>query len=62
AGGEMRAVITDMKSLLAQNELTRALDAGLDRLIGALEPSAKAGPEGTGRNELGDQIIEEKGV
>jgi len=62
AGGEMRAVITGMKPLLADGEWTRALDTGLDRLIEALESSAKGGPEGAGRNELGDQIIEEKGV
>lgn len=61
-GGETRAAIAAMKPFLADGKWTRALETGLDRLIEALEPSAKGGPSRTGRNELPDQIIEEKGV
>jgi putative membrane protein len=56
----MQDIIACMTRPLAQNELHRALENGLEELSKTLELST----QGTGNieNELSDQIIEEKGV
>jgi putative membrane protein len=56
----MQDIIACMTRPLAQNELHRALENGLEQLSKTLELST----QGTGNieNELSDQIIEEKGV
>jgi putative membrane protein len=59
----MEDVITSMAPSLKQNEVDRALEEGLERLERILEATAPGGlTGGTGRNELSDEIIEEKGV
>jgi putative membrane protein len=61
-GDAMRDIIAAMTPLLRRNEVHRALETGLERLTRILETSAQGRPEGTGKNELSDEIIEEKGV
>ena len=61
-GDAMRDIIASMMSFLRRNEVNRALEAGLEMLTRVLEASAPGGPAGTGKNELSDEIIEEKGV
>jgi putative membrane protein len=58
----MREIIETTVSFLRRKEVTRALEAGLDRLARVLEASAPGGAAGAGGNELSDEIIEEKGV
>ena len=55
----LNEIIAIMGRHLRQNELTEALESGLDGIRAALGPSgrAKAGP-----NELSDEIIEEEGA
>ncbi len=55
----LRNIIMQMSQPLAKMEVKRAMEAGLKELIKVLEPSASAGPV---KNELSDEIIEEKGV
>jgi putative membrane protein len=58
----MHNIIARMTPLLSKNDVHRALEAGLERLSQVLETSAQGGPAGSGKNELPDQIIEEKGA
>jgi putative membrane protein len=58
----MRGVIAQMTPHLAQNNVNRAMEAGLKRLSQVLEVSSPGRPAGSGENELPDQIIEEKGA
>jgi putative membrane protein len=55
----LQNIIMQMSQPLAKKEVKRAMEAGLKELIKVLEPSASAGPA---KNELSDEIIEEKGV
>jgi putative membrane protein len=55
-------VIAAMTPFLKRNEVSRALEAGLERLTRVLSASAPGGQAGKGKNELSDEIIEEKGV
>ena len=57
-GDAMQRVITSMTDLLKRNELSRAFEAGLEELSRILGNRVK----GTDKNELSDEIIEEKGV
>jgi putative membrane protein len=61
-GNAMRDTIAAMTPLLKRNEINRALEAGLERLTQVLEPSSASRTEATGKNELSDEIIEEKGL
>ena len=54
----MQTVIASMTPFLKKNEVYRAFEAGLERLSHILGATA----QGTGENELPDEIIEEKGV
>lgn len=58
----MHDVIAQMTPLLAQKDVHRAMEAGLERLSQVLETSAQGGPAGSVENELPDQTFEEKGV
>jgi putative membrane protein len=61
-GEIIQDIIASMTPLLAHNQVTLALENGLEQLSRVLETSAQVGPAGaTGDNELPDQIIEEKG-
>jgi putative membrane protein len=62
SGDAMPQVIAAMTPLLKRNEVNSALETGLERLTRVLEASAPAGPGGARKNELSDEIIEEKGV
>jgi putative membrane protein len=57
----MQDIIAPVTSLLAQNEIREAMEAGLDRLCIALG-SDTCGGQTSGENELPNEIIEEKGV
>ena len=57
-GNDIQSVITAMTPFLKRKEISRAFEAGLERLSRIL---GTTGP-GTGENELPDEIIEEKGV
>lgn len=59
-GDAMRDIITRMTPFLAQGEIARALEEGLERLSGILSAAAPGGQGGG--NELPDGIIEEEGV
>jgi putative membrane protein len=59
-GDAMRSIISRMTGHLTRNDVYRAMEDGLERLTQVLETS-KAG-KAPGKNELSDQIIEEKGV
>jgi putative membrane protein len=61
-GDTMRDVIERMTPPLSRNEVARALEAGLERLSQVLETSAQGRPAGSGKNELPNAIIEEKGA
>jgi putative membrane protein len=54
----LQEVIASMTPLLKQHELIRAFEAGLERLSHVLGDSV----QGSGEDELPDEIIEEKGV
>jgi uncharacterized membrane protein len=54
----MHSVIASMTPFLKRNEVYRAFEAGLERLSRVLGTAV----QGTGKNELPDEIIEEKGV
>ena len=57
-GEAMQRVISSMIPFLKQSEVYRAFESGLEqltRVLGTIE-------QGTGENELPDEIIEEKGV
>jgi putative membrane protein len=56
----IRDVIAAMSPSLARNDVSRAMEDGLERLCRLLEP-AVTGQEAI-KNELPDEIIEEKGV
>jgi putative membrane protein len=59
-GDAMQEIIRQMTGRLAQNEISRAMEAGLEALVKAIESSA---PGVSGRMDyLPDEIIEEKGV
>lgn len=58
----MQDIIARMITPLAQNEISRALEDGLELLAQIMESSTPGGPAGKGENELSDEIIEEKGV
>lgn len=59
---EMQGIIAKMIPLLKKKEVRPALETGLEGLIQTLESIAKDGSRGSGKNELPDQIIEEKGA
>lgn len=59
---EMQEIIEVMKELLKQNNLKAAFEAGLDYLSRCLEESGIGQPIGQKKDELPDQIIEEKGA
>ncbi|HOP47780.1 MAG TPA: TPM domain-containing protein [Desulfobacteraceae bacterium] len=54
----IQSVIASMAPLLKQKEVSRSFEAGLKQLAGILGTSGL----GTGKNELPDEIIEEKGI
>jgi len=54
----MHKIITAMTLSLKRGEISRAFEAGLEELSHILETNVP----GTGKNELSDEIIEEKGV
>jgi putative membrane protein len=54
----MQKIIVAMTLFLKRGEIYRAFEAGLD----ALSQTLDAKVDGTGKNELSDEIIEEKGV
>ena len=54
----MQSIITAMTPFLKRNEISRAFEAGLEQLSYTLGTNV----QGTGENELSDEIIEEKGV
>jgi putative membrane protein len=56
---EMRGIIAGMTPFLKRQDLYGALETGLNGLSQKLETSR---PAGSGKNELPDRIIEEKGV
>jgi putative membrane protein len=58
----MRDVIAPMTSSLAKNDIIRALEDGLERLSLILEAAAAPGGQFSRKNELPNEIIEEKGV
>lgn len=58
----MQDVITQMTQALVGGKVSRALETGLDRLTRVLETSAPATPDGAGKNELSNTIVEENGV
>jgi len=58
----MRDTIAKMIPPLAKSDVRLALETGLERLSQALESSAPGVSAGSGKNELPDQIIEEKGA
>ena len=55
----MKNIISKMKQYLQHNEVSNALEIGLEELINALCPSESQVP---GKNELSNEIIEEDGV
>lgn len=55
----MHGIIVRMIPLLAKNDVRPAFETGLEGLSKALESNK---PAGSGKNELADQIIEEKGA
>jgi putative membrane protein len=57
-GEAMQRVIASMTPYLKLNEVNQAFEAGLERLSHVLGTAA----QGSGENELPDEIIEEKGV
>jgi putative membrane protein len=52
-------IIAQVSRTLAQREVRRALEAGLEELVKVLEPSA---PEGLPQDELSNEIVEGKGI
>jgi putative membrane protein len=54
----IQSLIAAMTLLLKRKELSRAFEAGLEQLAHTLGTNV----QGTGKNELSDEIIEEKGV
>lgn len=63
SGNATEEVIASMRSYLARNEIGRALEAGLDRLTVFLDAGVPSGPAvGIGKDELPDEVVEEKGV
>lgn len=56
-----RDVIGAMTPCLARNEVDRALEHGIDRLALALEATLSAAEVKSGKDELANEIIEEKG-
>lgn len=54
----MQSIITSMTQFLKRKEISLAFEAGLEELSRTLGTSI----QGTGENELSDEIIEEKGV
>ncbi len=57
-GETMQSVIASMTPFLKRNDVYRAFEAGLEQLSRILGTAV----QGTGKNELPDEIIEEKGV
>jgi putative membrane protein len=57
--GVIKDIISEMRKHLRDNDLRRALETGLEKLIEAIDKPL--GPY-TGENELPDQIIEEEGL
>lgn len=55
----MQNIIAQMSRPLAQKEVRRAMETGLEGFIRVLEPTASAGSV---KDELSNEIIEEKGV
>jgi putative membrane protein len=58
----MQNVITSMTLLLKRNEVSRALEDGLKQISLILEAKAHGGSADRDKNELPNEIIEEKGV
>ena len=58
ASDAMKSMIEAMTLCLGQSEISQALEAGLGQLSHILGTNV----QGTGKNELSDEIIEEKGV
>jgi putative membrane protein len=54
----MRNIITSMTLSLKRGEITRAFETGLEQISKILGTQI----QGTGKNDLPDEIIEEKGV
>jgi putative membrane protein len=54
----MQRIIAAMTRFLTRGEISRAFEAGLEQLSDTLGTNV----QGTGKNELSDEIIEEKGV
>ncbi len=54
----MQSIITAMTRFLKRNEISGAFESGLEQLSHTLEPNV----QGKGKNELSDEIIEEKGI
>jgi putative membrane protein len=54
----MQNIIASMTPFLKRNKINQAFEAGLDRLSDSLGTMV----QGTDKNELSDEIIEEKGV
>jgi putative membrane protein len=54
----LQTIIAAMAPFLKRSEISRAFETGLEQLTKILENKV----EGTGKNELSDEIIEEKGV
>jgi putative membrane protein len=54
----MQSIIAAMTLYLKRGEIRQAFEAGLEQISHILETNV----QGTGKNELSDEIIEEKGV
>ncbi|MBA3035226.1 MAG: hypothetical protein FP814_01905 [Desulfobacterium sp.] len=59
-GDAMQNIIKQMTGHLAQNKVSLAMEAGLEKLTKVLESSATGG--WNGKDELSNEILEEKGV
>lgn len=59
---ETGKIMKPMLALLRQHELRKAFEEGLNELTGILQKSIWKVPDGSGENELPNEIIEEEGV
>lgn len=59
---ETSKIMKPMLASLRQHELRKAFEAGLNELSGILQNSIRQVPDGSGENELPNEIIEEEGV
>jgi len=58
----MQKIIAQMTPSLASGQVTDALENGLLKLMGILAPKKRGKTRKSGKNELREEIIEEKGV